>query len=175
MSIWRAVRFHFFLSLWDFCFVFFSLPVVFSCSVLRMGVEKCNWALCKTPNCLTSNTNSVLWLPVVCEGGCTRSMRKREQTFSSFLAFFVASSCQEAWLECNRYNKVSPLWAHVLPCISAFLSCEIWPFGYDLDSQSLLTHVEQQTTLLHSLPSKKILFWLNGHMVLSCLPPWWWP
>ncbi|KAL1262104.1 hypothetical protein QQF64_007369 [Cirrhinus molitorella] len=33
------------------------------CSVLQMGVERCNWALCRPPNCLT--TNKRLWkIPV---------------------------------------------------------------------------------------------------------------
>lgn len=94
LSIWRAVRFSFlFLYLWDFV-LFCSWFLAALCK--RMGVERCNWALCKTPNCLTSNTNSVLWLPVICEGGHTRFRRKRGNSPRFFLDFFVSPCCLEA-------------------------------------------------------------------------------
>lgn len=52
LSTWRAVRFHL-PVLPGFC----VLSCGFSCSVLKMEVERCNWALCRTPNCLIMNIN----------------------------------------------------------------------------------------------------------------------
>lgn len=54
LSTWRAVRVH----LIVFGFLWFLFLVVFSCSVLK-EVEGCNWALCRTPNCLTVSKNYV--------------------------------------------------------------------------------------------------------------------
>lgn len=82
-----------------------------------MGVEKCNWALCKTPNCLTSNTNSVLWLPVVCEGGCTQFTRKCSHL--SWL-FWCPPTARRPDFSAIDITKSSPLWAPFLPCILTF-------------------------------------------------------
>ena len=121
-----------------------------------MGVEMCNWALCKTPNCLTSNTNSVLWLLVVCEGGCTQLTRKKEET-SSFLTFLCPPTARRPDLSAIDKTK-SNLCGHPFSPVFQPFCCaikeEIWLFDYNWDSQSLLTHVEQQITLLHSLPSR---------------------
>lgn len=94
LSIWRAVRFSFlFLYLWDFV-LFCSWFLAALCK--RMGVERCNWALCKTPNCLTSNTNSVCdYLSSVRED--TRGLEGKEETPLGFsLTFFVSPCCLEA-------------------------------------------------------------------------------
>lgn len=129
-----------------------------------MEVEKCNWALCKTPNCLTSNTNSVVWLPVVWGRLHTNNSEKREYHLL-FFPFVVSLTARRPDLSaivktkshlCNGLSKVSPLGRlfsllHFNP--SFYLIIQNWPSDYDEQPEPRDSCCAADPRL-HSLPSR---------------------
>lgn len=122
--------------------------MVFSCSVLNMGVEGCNWALCKTPNCLIINKNYVEFQSF---GGGTYKLLNRSVLKGRLKQFTVL------WVSCYYWRpnlsaidiSVLPLWIPFFFLITFVLSD--WFLNSNFGSQGSPDDVEQQTAHLHFL------------------------
>lgn len=168
LSTWRAVRLLFVLG---FSVLFFV--VVFSCSVKWMGVERCNWALCKTPNCLIIQLCQIACLFI--NGRSYEIIRNQSKPvrtwrFSSKIKVDLTRGCK------LRGPSVLPLWS----CF--FKTFSVYPFFFCLkNGRDKILILAAKAPLPQSwaaespfalpLPSQTTSFRRKGDTVLSCTPP----
>lgn len=159
LSTLRAVKISF-TCLW--VFVFF-LSCGFGCSVLKMGVERCNWALCRPPNCLMMNKRFCQIL-VNRGGGRGTTQYLTYQCLRGRLDFTAV--CEFPYpiggltCECNRLKCLTSVKSFFLQSFFVLSKIQFRPPLELLKSR--------QPTCTSSTSHDYILFRLNGNKVLSC-------